>query len=68
MELWEKHWVDLTNDLQNRTRRQLGEKDICLNESELRNLGLLDIKGILNMNGRSLTEFPLMPLPSSQLG
>ena len=29
---------------------------------------LLDIERILNMNGRSLTEFPPLLLPSSRLG
>ena len=67
-ELWEQQWVDLTDDLQDRTRREFGDRDIRLDESELRNLGLLDIERILNRNGRSLTEFYPMPLPSSRLG
>ncbi|XP_028084559.1 uncharacterized protein LOC114285679 [Camellia sinensis] len=67
-ELWENHWFDLTDDLQNRVQRQIGDGNISLEECELKNLGLLEIEHILNQNERSLKEFPSMPLPSYRLG
>ncbi|XP_028086979.1 uncharacterized protein LOC114287735 [Camellia sinensis] len=67
-ELWENHWFDLTHDLQNRVQRQIGDGNISLEECELKNLGLLEVEHILNQNGRSLKEFPPMPLPSYRSG
>ncbi|KAK9280663.1 hypothetical protein L1049_014360 [Liquidambar formosana] len=66
-ELWENHWNDLTNDLQIRVRRHIGDNEVHLDEEELRNLGLHEIEQILNRNGRSLKDFPHMPLPSSHI-
>ncbi|XP_028125694.1 uncharacterized protein LOC114322548 [Camellia sinensis] len=67
-ELWKNHWFDLTDNLQNRVQRQIGDGNISLEECELKNLGLLEIEHILNQNGRSLKEFPPMPLPSYRSG
>ncbi|KAG5566136.1 hypothetical protein RHGRI_001911 [Rhododendron griersonianum] len=66
LELWENHWVDLTDDLQNRVRRLTGDVNLSLRECDLKNLGLVEIENILNQNGRSLREFSPMPLPSSR--
>lgn len=64
LELWENHWVDLTDDLQNRVRRLTGDGNVSLQECDLKNLGLVEIEKILNQNGRSQREFSPMPFPS----
>ena len=38
--------------------------ELQLSSAELQNLGLLEIKRVLNRNGRLLQNFPLMPTPS----
>ncbi|XP_028103615.1 uncharacterized protein LOC114302743 [Camellia sinensis] len=42
------------------------DSDLHLDDEDLKNLGLLEIEHILNRNGRSLKDFPPMPLPSLQ--
>jgi len=44
-------------------RYQVGNLDMELSSVELQNFSLLETKGILNRNGRSLRNFPPMPTP-----
>jgi len=62
--LWDAHWMHLTDDLLYVIRRQTGIPNMDLPSTELQNLGLLEIDRTLNRNGRSLQNFPPMPLPS----
>ncbi|XP_028092911.1 uncharacterized protein LOC114293082 [Camellia sinensis] len=66
VELWEHHWKSFTDDIQYRIKRDMRDSDLHLDDEDLKNLGLLEIEHILNRNGRSLKDFPPMPLPSSQ--
>ena len=64
VKLWDTHWMHLTDDLLYGVRRQTGIPDFDLSSTDLQNLGLLEIERTLNRNGRSLQNFPPMPLPS----
>ncbi|KAF8369565.1 hypothetical protein HHK36_032409 [Tetracentron sinense] len=64
LELWERHWMDLTDDMQYKSRRDTGEPDLSLDIIVQKNMGLNEIEQILNKNGRSLKEFTGMLMPS----
>uniref|UniRef100_A0A803MUL7 ATP-dependent DNA helicase n=1 Tax=Chenopodium quinoa TaxID=63459 RepID=A0A803MUL7_CHEQI len=66
-QLWEQHWGELTDDLERMMRRQTRNPKLRLTPEEMQNQGLQEIEHILNKLGRSLTDFPDMPQPSSEL-
>uniref|UniRef100_A0A803N417 ATP-dependent DNA helicase n=1 Tax=Chenopodium quinoa TaxID=63459 RepID=A0A803N417_CHEQI len=66
-QLWEQHWGELTDDLERIMQRQTRNPNIRLTPEEMQNQGLQEIEHILNKLGRSLTYFPDMPQPSSEL-
>lgn len=57
-ELWNKHWLSLSDDLETRTRRIAQDDRLKLSENELQSLAIIKIESILIKNGRPLTEFP----------
>nr|XP_027096038.1 uncharacterized protein LOC113715934 [Coffea arabica] len=63
-DIWQRHWKSMTDDLQYHIRRDMGNSQIRIDDGELQNLGLIELELILNKNGRSLRDFPPMPLPS----
>jgi len=63
--LWEGHWEDLTDDLERRLQREHRDDDLHLSTEQRKNLRLYELQVILKRNGRSLKDFPLMPLSSS---
>ena len=65
--LWEFHWKSLTDDLQYQIQRDMRNPRMQIGDDELKNLGLFEIELILNKNGRSLKDFPPMPLPSIEV-
>ncbi|KAH7844009.1 hypothetical protein Vadar_023330 [Vaccinium darrowii] len=52
------------DDLLYRRRREAIDNNLHMEDDTLKNLRLLEIEQILNRNGRSLKDFPLMPMPS----
>ncbi|XP_021729317.1 uncharacterized protein LOC110696333 [Chenopodium quinoa] len=66
-QLWEQHWGELTDDLERMMQRQTRNPNLRLTPEEMQNQGLQEIEHILNKLGRSLTDFPDMPQPSSEL-
>ncbi|XP_071913934.1 ATP-dependent DNA helicase PIF1-like [Coffea arabica] len=62
--LWQRHWKSMTDDLQYQIKRDMGNSQIRIDDGELQNLRLIELELILNKNGRSLRDFPPMPLPS----
>lgn len=46
--------MDLTGDLQNKVRKSIGDGDVCLEECELKILGIVGIEHIFIWNGRRL--------------
>ncbi|KAL0306164.1 UNVERIFIED_CONTAM: hypothetical protein Sradi_6033700 [Sesamum radiatum] len=64
--LWERHWRVMTDDLQYRLRRELRDNSVHISDENLKEWGLHEIECILNRNGKTLGDFPPMPLPSSR--
>jgi hypothetical protein len=63
-ELWHRFVDDLSNDLQARARRESRDRDLMLTTERLHNITLHELEIILQRNGRSLRDFPRMPLPT----
>jgi len=63
--LWEGHWEDLTDDLEKRLQHEYADHNFHMSTKQRKNLGLYELQVILSRNGRSLKDFPPMPLPSS---
>ena len=57
----------MTDDLQRRLQREHQDDDLHLSTEQRKNLGLYELQVILNRSGRSLKDFPPMPLPSSDV-
>lgn len=66
-ELWNKYWVSLSDDLQSRYRRTLGDSELILSDDELKNLSLTEKESILTKNGRSLSEFSSIPFSNNNI-
>ena len=66
-QLWEAHWEDLTDDLPRRLQREQRNPQLEISSEQRRNLGLYELELILNKNGRSLRDYPPMPLPSPRM-
>uniref|UniRef100_A0A803MUL1 ATP-dependent DNA helicase n=1 Tax=Chenopodium quinoa TaxID=63459 RepID=A0A803MUL1_CHEQI len=66
-QLWEQHWGELTDDLERMMQRQTRNPNLRLTPEEMQIQGLQEIEHILNKLGRSLTNFPDIPQPSSEL-
>ncbi|KAL0288952.1 UNVERIFIED_CONTAM: hypothetical protein Scaly_2716100 [Sesamum calycinum] len=64
--LLERHWRAMTDDLQYRVRRELRDNSVHISDKNLKEWGLHEIECILNRNGKTLGDFPPMPLPSSR--
>jgi hypothetical protein len=66
-ELWHRFADDLSDDLQARTRRESRDRDLTLTTEQLHNIALHELEIILQRNGRSLRDFPRMPLPTADV-
>ncbi|KAG8377386.1 hypothetical protein BUALT_Bualt08G0027600 [Buddleja alternifolia] len=62
--LWEQHWRAMMDDLEYRVRRDFRDNSMHLNDEDLKEWGLQQIEHILNRNGKTLEDFPLMPSAS----
>nr|XP_027098951.1 uncharacterized protein LOC113718236 [Coffea arabica] len=67
LDLWEKNWEFLSDDISYRQRRILGDNFISFSDSQIKNYALYEIEKILNQNSRSLKEFPGIPFPDMLL-
>ncbi|KAL0459082.1 UNVERIFIED_CONTAM: hypothetical protein Slati_0535400 [Sesamum latifolium] len=56
----------MTDDLQYRVRREVRDNSVHISDENLKEWGLHKIECILNRNGKTLGDFPPMPLPSSR--
>jgi hypothetical protein len=61
-ELWHRFANDVSDDLQARARCEYGDRDLMLTTEQLHNIALHELDIILQRNGRSLRDFPGMPL------
>ncbi|KAH8939712.1 hypothetical protein BDL97_15G050400 [Sphagnum fallax] len=66
-ELWHRFVDDLFDDLQARARRESRDRDLMLTTEQLHNIALHELEIILQRNGRSLRDFPGMPLPTADV-
>jgi hypothetical protein len=66
-ELWHRFADDLSDDLQARARRESGDRDLTLTTEQLHNIALHELEIILQRNGRSLRNFPGMPLSTANV-
>ena len=65
--LWVLNWQLLSKDILHRQRVVLCYENLHLDDFQLQNYALSDIKQILIRSGRSLQEFETMPYPNTLL-
>ena len=65
--LWNKHWEDLSNDLERRLQREYRNPELRLSIDQRKNICLYELELIMRKNGRSLKDCTPMPLPSSNM-
>ncbi|XP_019189228.1 PREDICTED: uncharacterized protein LOC109183615 [Ipomoea nil] len=65
--VWEAAWHYLAEDAQFKIRAQLGITDLILSEDEKKNFALREIEIMLSAIGKSLKDFPLMPMPDLEI-
>ncbi|XP_026434114.1 uncharacterized protein LOC113331631 [Papaver somniferum] len=64
--LWEKNWSSLAEGIQHRERKRMSNLHLELTETQIKNLTLVDIEELMKRNGRTLAEFPSMPIPEKE--
>ncbi|XP_019161444.1 PREDICTED: uncharacterized protein LOC109158079 [Ipomoea nil] len=60
--VWNSVWKHLSEDAQYQLRKQLQNRDLVLSDSQKMNYALVEIEKMLSMMGRSLMDFPEMPI------
>ena len=65
--LWQTNWELLSEDIQRWQRRILNFQALELNSSQIKSLLLAEIENLLAKGGKSLKDFPGMPLPDSSV-
>ncbi|KAF7839029.1 putative PIF1 DNA helicase/replication protein A1-like protein [Senna tora] len=64
--VWDKTWMHLSDDILIKERHRTCNPDLQLHDDRIKDLALAEIENILRSNGRSLLEYPPMPLPSDE--
>ncbi|XP_077242429.1 uncharacterized protein LOC143882934 [Tasmannia lanceolata] len=67
LELWERHWRVLSDDIQYRQCDAFQFADLQLNDYQIQNYTLFEIESILLRNGKSLKDFKPLPQPDATL-
>ena len=62
-----KNWELLSEDIQRRQRRIFNFQALELNSAQIKSLLLAEIEQLLTKGGKSLNDFPGMPLPDSSV-
>ncbi|KAF7835632.1 uncharacterized protein G2W53_010491 [Senna tora] len=65
--VWEKTWEYLSDDIIIKERHRTCNPDLQLDNDRIKDIALCEIENILRSNGRSLKEYPPMPLPNDAL-
>ncbi|XP_019166702.1 PREDICTED: uncharacterized protein LOC109162455 [Ipomoea nil] len=60
--VWDAVWQRLSEDAQYQVQKQLQNSDSVLNDSQKMNFALVEIEKLLSMMGKSLRDFPEMPV------
>ncbi|CAN1837203.1 ATP-dependent DNA helicase pif1 [Linum perenne] len=61
--LWRKNWHFLSDDIQALRRQQVNLPDLQMSADDQQNLCLLEIEKLLRQFGKSLSDFPGLPIP-----
>ncbi|GJU86596.1 ATP-dependent DNA helicase PIF1-like protein [Tanacetum coccineum] len=67
LKLWEENWEVLADDILHKKRLLFNYPELQLTTKQIQNYCLLEIQDLLNMNGRTLTEFQDLPQPNPAL-
>ncbi|KAF7835661.1 ATP-dependent DNA helicase pif1 [Senna tora] len=65
--VWEQTWMHLSDDILIKERHRLCNPDLVLDDDRVKDIALAEIEKILRSNGRSLRDFPPMPLPNDAM-
>ncbi|KAF7814817.1 uncharacterized protein G2W53_028786 [Senna tora] len=65
--VWEKTWAHLFDDILLKEQHRTYNPDLQVNDDQIKDTALYEIVNILRSNGRSLKDFPPMPLPNDAL-
>ncbi|CAN1799644.1 ATP-dependent DNA helicase PIF1 [Linum perenne] len=63
--LWGENWHFLSDDIQSLRRKQLNIPDLQVSLEDQQNLCLLEIQKLLEVYGKSLSDFPGLPVPTT---
>lgn len=67
LQLWDQNWEALSEDILHKKRKQFKFPNLQLTETQIKNYCLVAIKELLNINGKSLSDFPELPMPDPTL-
>ncbi|CAN1186335.1 ATP-dependent DNA helicase PIF1 [Linum perenne] len=62
--VWRKNWHLLSDDIQALRRQQLNLPDLQMSAGDQQNFCLLEIEKLLRQFGKSLSDFPGLPIPT----
>ncbi|KAF7841212.1 uncharacterized protein G2W53_003510 [Senna tora] len=65
--VWEKTWQHLSEDILHRQRSILNHEGLQLSDNEIQNYALIEINKLLLPTGRSLKDYPSMPIPDDSV-
>ncbi|KAL1317076.1 hypothetical protein AAHE18_15G110800 [Arachis hypogaea] len=65
--VWQKTWNFLSDDVLYEQRRLLQMEDLIMSEVQIKDIALVKIEDLLQLNGKSLKEYCGMPYPSENL-
>jgi len=65
--LLDKHWEDLSDDLERKLQREHQNPELMLSVDQRKNICLYELGLIMHKNGQSLKDYYPMPLPSSDM-
>lgn len=60
-ELWEKHWSDITDDIEYTQRKMLSFPSLVMTDCDKQTFALQAINTLLNQHGKSLSDYPGLP-------
>ncbi|KAF7814861.1 uncharacterized protein G2W53_028830 [Senna tora] len=65
--VWENTWMYLSEDILLKERHRTANPDLHLDDDRVQEIALAEIENLLKINGRSLADFPPMPMPNEAL-
>ncbi|GKV24803.1 hypothetical protein SLEP1_g34370 [Rubroshorea leprosula] len=65
--VWESCWKLLSDDILHHQKKVIGRQDLIMSDEEIKNNALAEVERILQSNGRSLKDYPTMPVPTGVL-